>query len=67
MFDPIGMYMNPSLRTGLATVAARESAGIIASSKGNAKVTPAPRKNVRLASAFFVMIIAISSFEMVCF
>jgi hypothetical protein len=61
---PIGMNTNPSRRTGLAGVFARAvAAGIIASSKGSASVAWTPRRNVRLGSAFFVMIMTISSSE----
>jgi hypothetical protein len=60
------MYTNPKRRTGLAVAAREEKDGSIASSKGRAKVTPAPRRKVRRGKAFFVMIIVISSFQMVC-
>jgi len=38
--------------------------GTIASSNGSATVAPMPRRNVRRGSAFLVMIIVTSSFEM---
>ncbi len=40
--------------------------GIIASSKGNARVVPTPRRNNRRGKDFFVIIIRISSSETVC-
>jgi hypothetical protein len=63
MYAPIGMYTNPSRRTGFAAVAkSGVRAGTIASSKGSAKDVPTPRSIVRLERAFFVTIISISSF-----
>jgi hypothetical protein len=62
MSHPIGMKTKPSRRTGLAGVfASAVAAGIIASSSGRARVAPIPRRNVRRARAFFVMIMVISS------
>src|ERR1041385_8073709 len=63
---PIGMYTNPRRRTGATEAAALEKDGIMASSKGNAMATPAPRRNVRRGKALLVIIIVISSSEMVC-
>jgi cytochrome c biogenesis protein CcdA len=61
---PIGMYTNPSRGTGLAGVWAHAvAAGIIASSRGNARAACAPFRNVRRGSAFFVMIMMMPSFE----
>src|SRR5215211_156184 len=48
--------MKPRRRTGLAAdEATAERAGTIASSRGNARVTPIPRRNVRLGSAILVI------------
>src|SRR5438105_3907515 len=44
--------MKPSRGTGLP---AADSAGTIASRKGSAMLTPAPRRNVRLESDFLLM------------
>ena len=67
MCEPIGTYTNPSRRTGLAAVSDwAVSDGIIASSRGRATVAPMPRKNVRRASAFFVMIMMLSCSGMAC-
>ena len=64
---PIGMYTNPKRRVGATAVAAEAvKDGIMASSNGSAMATPAPRRNVRRGKAFLVIIIVISSFEMVC-
>ena len=53
--------MNPMRRTGLAAVVAKaESAGTIASSSGNAIVTPMPRRKVLLGSDFLLMIMTLS-------
>ncbi len=61
---PIGMKTKPSRRTGLAGVLAKAvAAGIIASRRGSASVACTPFRNVRLGSAFFVMIMTISSSE----
>src|SRR6059036_566838 len=62
---PIGMYTKPRRRTGLAGVLAwAVAAGIIASSSGSARVAWRPFRNVRLGSAFLLIIIMkISSFE----
>src|SRR5258706_1098870 len=65
---PIGIYTNPRRRTGLAAVAAiAVNDGIMASSNGRAITAPVPRKNVLRPKAFFVIIIALSSFEMACY
>src|SRR5688572_1028135 len=59
----MGMYTNPSRRTGLAGVAARAVIdGTIASSSGRAKLAPIPLRNVRRGKALLVMIILNSSF-----
>ena len=64
--DREGMNTKPSLRTDLAGVWARAVIeGIIASSSGNASVACTPFRNVRRGSAFFVMIMSISSSETV--
>src|SRR5262245_16009934 len=55
------MNTNPSLGTGFAGVLAQAvAAGIIASSRGSARVAPAPFRNVRLRIAFFVINITLS-------
>ena len=59
---PFGRYVNPKRCTGLAAVlAASVNAGTIASNNGNATVAPMPRRNVRRANAFFVMIMVVAS------
>jgi hypothetical protein len=59
MATPLGQYTNARRLTGRAAVrAAIVKAGTIASSSGSAKVTPTPRRNVRLGSARFVTIMA---------
>ena len=66
MTAPIGMKVNTRRSTDPAAgIAVR--AGTIASRNGSAAVTPIPFRNVRRGSAFFVMIIAISSFERGCY
>ena len=58
------MNTKPSLDTGLAGVLAKAvTAGIIASSRGSASVACTPFRKVRRGSAFFVMIMTISSSE----
>ena len=58
-FIPIGMYTKPKRRTGFAAAGViAESAGTIASNKGNDNVTPIPRRNVRRGRTFFVTIIS---------
>src|SRR4029077_15020310 len=48
--------MKPRRRTGLAAEeTTAERAGTIASSRGNARVTPIPRRKVRLGSAILVI------------
>ena len=54
--------MNPSRRTGLAALfTVAEKAGTIASSIGSANAAPRPRRNVRLGSAIFVIIMTVVS------
>jgi hypothetical protein len=54
---PFGMYTKPSRRMGAAAVlAVVDSAGTIASNRGNATVAPMPRKKVRRRSTVLVMI-----------
>src|SRR5262245_44027975 len=65
---PIGMYTNPRRRTGFAAATAVDvRAGNMASSNGNARVTPAPRRNVRRDKAIFLTIIETSSSGMAYF
>ncbi len=56
MIAPCGTYTNPMRGDPAAAVFfSKVCAGSIASSKGNASVTPIPRKNVRRGRCFFVM------------
>src|ERR1700752_891355 len=51
---PLGAYTTLKRRGGLAAVLARGGkAGTIESRSGKARVTPAPRRNVRRGNAFF--------------
>ena len=61
MTAPLGMYTKPSRRTGFAAVlASAVAAGTIASSSGNARLTPMPRRNVRRGNAILLMNMTVS-------